>query len=127
MEAGIYLNVTVLTLSRFSTDYNIPNREKRAHRNNYIFLFECNMKKKKYYVDQETWFLTILKTLLYSVLKAIQKPDKCDIHLNWNSLHAMPNSHYVASSYNKKKFRKIKAYRKSVQKEPTDRCPLILD
>ena len=39
MEAGIYLNVTVLTLSRFSTDYNIPNREKRAHRNNYIFLF----------------------------------------------------------------------------------------
>ena len=47
---------------------------------------------------------------------------------NWDSLHARLNSHYKAWSYKKKKHKKIKAYRKSVQKEPTvKRCLLILD
>ena len=48
--------------------------------------------------------------------------------LNWDSLDARLNSHYKACSYKKKKNKKIKAYRKSVQKEPTiKRCLLILD
>ena len=34
--------------------------------------------------------------------------------LNWDSLHARLNSHYKAWSYKKKKYKKIKAYRKSV-------------
>ena len=47
---------------------------------------------------------------------------------NWDSLHARLNSHYAAWSYKRKKCKKIKAYRKPVQKEPTDkRCLLILD
>ena len=47
---------------------------------------------------------------------------------NWDSLYARPNSHYKAWSYKKKKHKKIKAYQKSLQKEPTDnRCLLILD
>ena len=41
--------------------------------------------------------------------------------------HARLNSHYEAWSYKKKKHKKIKAYGKSVQKEPTvKRCLLIL-
>ena len=45
----------------------------------------------------------------------------------WDSLHARLNSYYVAWSYKKEKPKKIKAYRKSVQKEPTiKRCLLIL-
>ena len=47
---------------------------------------------------------------------------------NWDSLHARLNSHDKAWSYKKKKYKKIKAYRKSIQKEPTvKRCLLILD
>ena len=47
---------------------------------------------------------------------------------NWDSLHARLNSHYEAQSYQKKKHKKIKAYRKSVQEEPTvKRCLLILN
>ena len=48
--------------------------------------------------------------------------------LNWDSLHAMLNSHCKAWSYMKKKHKKIKAYRKSLYKELTvNRCLLILD
>ena len=47
---------------------------------------------------------------------------------NWDSLHARLNSYYKAWSYNKRKHKKIKAYRKSVQKElKVKRCLLILD
>ena len=38
---------------------------------------------------------------------------------NFDSLHAMLNSHYKAWSYKKKKHKKITAYRKSIQEEPT--------
>ena len=48
------------------------------------------------------------------------------VFCNWDSLHARLNSHYKAWSYKKKKHKKIKAYRKSVQKKPTvKRCLLI--
>ena len=47
---------------------------------------------------------------------------------NWDSLHARLKSHYEAWSYKKKKHKKITAYKKSVQKEPTvKRFMLILD
>ena len=47
---------------------------------------------------------------------------------NWDLLHARLNSHYEAWSYKKKKYRKIKTYRKYILKEPTvKRCVLILD
>ena len=36
---------------------------------------------------------------------------------NWDSLHARLNNHYKAWSYKKNKRKKIKTYRKSVQKE----------
>ena len=51
-----------------------------------------------------------------------------DFFLKWYSLHARLNSHYEAWSYKKKKHKKVKAYRKSIQKEPTvNRYLLILD
>ena len=47
---------------------------------------------------------------------------------NLDSLKARPNCHYEAWSYKKKKYKKIKAYRKSAKKEPTaNRYLLILD
>ena len=50
------------------------------------------------------------------------------LFLNIDSLHSRLNSHYKAWSYKKKKHKKIKAYRKSLYKEPTfNRCLLILD
>ena len=50
------------------------------------------------------------------------------IFLNWDSLHERLNSHCKAWSYKKKKRKRIKAYRKSLQKEPiVSRCLLILD
>ena len=42
-----------------------------------------------------------------------------DIFFNWNLLSGRLNSHCNAQSYKKKKRKKIKAYRKSVQREPT--------
>ena len=45
---------------------------------------------------------------------------------NWNSLHARLNNHYKAYSYKKKKHKKIKTQRKSVQKIIVKRCLLIL-
>ena len=48
--------------------------------------------------------------------------------LNLASLHARMNSHYIAWSYKKKKSKKIKSYRESIQEEPAvNRCLLILD
>ena len=50
------------------------------------------------------------------------------IFFNLDSLHASLNSDYKIWSYKKKKHKKMKSYRKSVQKEPTvKRCLLILD
>ena len=50
------------------------------------------------------------------------------LFFNWDSLHARLNSHYKAWSYKKKGHKKIKAYRKSLYKEPTvNKCLLILD
>ena len=50
------------------------------------------------------------------------------VFFNWDSLHAGINNHYKAWSCKKKKHKKIKAYRKSVYKEPTvKRCLLILE
>ena len=40
------------------------------------------------------------------------------VFLNWDSLHARLNSYYEAWSYKKKKHKKIRAHRKSAEKEP---------
>ena len=46
----------------------------------------------------------------------------------WDSFYPRLNIHCKVWSYNKKKHKKIKAYRKSLYKEPTvNRCLLILD
>ena len=47
---------------------------------------------------------------------------------NWDFLHPRLNSHFKAWTYKKKRHKKIKAYRKFLQKEPTvNRCLLILN
>ena len=35
-------------------------------------------------------------------------------YFNWDSLHARLDSHYNSRSYKKKKYKKVKAYMKSV-------------
>ena len=48
--------------------------------------------------------------------------------MNWDSIYARLNRHYKAWNYEKKKYKKIKAYRKSLEKEPTvNSFLLILD
>ena len=50
------------------------------------------------------------------------------IYINWDSRHAKLSSHYESWSYKKKKYKKIKAFRKSALKKPTNkRWLLILD
>ena len=61
-------------------------------------------------------------------ISVVQKEVLDYYFFNWDSFHARLNSHYEAWSYKKKKHKKIRAHRKSVQKEPTvKRCLLILD
>ena len=64
----------------------------------------------------------------YSSSKAEIITNGSDIFLNRDSFHIRLNSHYKTWSYKKKKLKKIKAYMKSLWKEPTvNRCMLILD
>ena len=56
--------------------------------------------------------------------KAIAKC--CQFCFNWDSSHARLNSHYEAWNCKKKKCKKIKAYRKSVLKEPTVKSYLLI-
>ena len=69
--------------------------------------------------------------LLESLCNEVSGLETCNfiiIFFNWDSLHAQLSSQYKAWSYKKKKHKKIKAYNKSLQKEPTvNRCLLILD
>ena len=63
--------------------------------------------------------------LEYEEKKFLPHPvSASEIFLNWNSLHTTLNSHYVAWSYKKKKYKK--AYRKSVQKKPTIKRSLVI-
>ena len=68
---------------------------------------------------------------LYVIIRTPAEGQEGRCHqafFNWDSLHARLNSHYKARSYKKKKHKKIKAYTKSLQKEPTvNMCLLILD
>ena len=48
----------------------------------------------------------------------------CLFFKNWDSVHARLNSHYEARNYKKKKYKKIKAYRK--YKDPTDKKCLVI-
>ena len=59
---------------------------------------------------------------------SLQVAQMKHIIFSWGSLYVRLNSHCKAWSYKKKKHKKIKAYGKSLQKEPTiNRCLLILD
>ena len=96
---------------------------------------------------QEGNFLLFILILLLTVLKNLEIFNRIDnwiskrsgwvtesiggeyvnipLFFNWDSLHVRLNSHYGEWSYKKKK---IKAYKKSVQKELTvKRSLLILD
>ena len=60
--------------------------------------------------------------------QGFNRPTVLHFLYNWDSLYARLNSHYKTWSYKKKKHKKIKAYSKSVKKEPTvKRCLLIPD
>ena len=58
------------------------------------------------------WDVQLNFVPLYN-LKNVKNTHR-EVFLNWDSLHARLNSHYKALSYKKKKYEKIKAYRKSL-------------
>ena len=63
------------------------------------------------------------KSLIFIITKLLHVFFK-----NWDSFHVKLNSHYKVWSCKKKKYKKIKAYRKYVYKDPTAKsCLLILD
>ena len=71
---------------------------------------------------------TQLKTLPLQLVLRTTNQTKVFFAFFFNSLHARLSSHYKAWSYKKKNHKKIRAHRKSVQKEHTvKRCLLILD
>ena len=57
----------------------------------------------------------------YLGVEFFSKLNHIVIFFNWNSLHGSLNSHCETWSHRKKKYKKIKACRKSFQKEPTDK------
>ena len=60
--------------------------------------------------------------------RKIEHINKYIYFFNWDFLHAVINRHSKAWSYKKKRHKKVKAYRKSIYKQPTDnRCLLILE
>ena len=69
----------------------------------------------------------ILDKKFDSIMKFINNfHDTVLFFLNWDSLHARLNSHYRAWNYKKKRHKKIKAYRKSLYKEPTVNMYLLI-
>ena len=100
---------------------NSPHFPKRidARRQYFYFLYKNLGVIHRKRLGQTFW----IKTWIYHyLLNGIRFFFNCD------SLHERLNSRYEAWSQKKKKHKKITAYRKSVQKEPTVKsCPLILD
>ena len=45
---------------------------------------------------------------------------------NGESLYVRPNNHYKVQRYRKEKYKKVKAYRKSAEKEPTVKRYLVV-
>ena len=73
---------------------------------------------KQVYFLKERCRYRVLPTVKNSVINAVfpiwQIVELPNFFLNWDSLHAILNSHCKAWSYRKKKHKKIKAYKKSV-------------
>ena len=70
------------------------------------------MEKPNFATNNKIWFFTHQTYL-----------DQMIFFFNWDSLHARLSNHYDACNLKKKKHLKIKAYKKSVQKETTiKRC-----
>ena len=69
-------------------------------------------------LDWGTYIISIAKTAskkigaLIHCMKFISPEVALCLFLNWDSLHARLKSHYKAWNYKKKKYKKIKAYRK---------------
>ena len=92
-----------------------------THRLIYSFEFYFYKEKKKSFFSVCSWNI---ETVSFNILRS----DYDCFFFNRESLHAIPNIHYEAWSYKKKKEKMIKAYKKSVYKYPrVKRCLLILD
>ena len=73
-------------------------------------------------------YLILLLKFCLSPSRTLHILQPITLFFNWDSFHARLNSHYKAWNYKKKKHKKIKAYSKSLQREPTvSRCLSILD
>ena len=100
-------------------------------RTNYIY--GRVQEEKKIWKTLESLFdgrekvLNALKEKLFPV-KVMDVNAHEKTFFNWDSPHARLNSHYKAWSCKENKHKKVKAYRKSLYKEPAvNRCLLILD
>ena len=64
--------------------------------------------------------IMVLNEKLYGLMQSLRMYLINCCFANWDSLCARLNSHYKVQSYNKKKYNKIKTYKKS-EKEHTDK------
>ena len=89
-------------------------------------VFNQNMTKYFKFILAYVFFSTCELTLMSFREKPYRSGQKKIFFLDWDSLHARLNSHYEVWSYKKKKHKKVKAYRKSVKKEPTVKRYLLI-
>ena len=73
-------------------------------------IFQSCMEFAEGLMNQRIYFLKTSRLSEISIEKSFL--------FNWDSLYARLNSHHKVLSYKKKKYKKIKVYRKSVQKQP---------
>ena len=64
--------------------------------------------------------IMVLNEKLYGLMQSLRMYLINCCFANWDSLRTRLNSHYKVRSYNKKKYNKIKTYKKS-EKEHTDK------
>ena len=77
--------------------------------------------------EESTPFPTDITVFMVIAQPAVCRLEKILFRFSCDSLLARLNSPQKARSYKKQKYKRIKVYRKSAQKEPTDeRCLLIL-
>ena len=110
----------------YSTSSTSFSRGKSARYSNIFHYFSVTIPRCCKDVNAKSFF-TCTARLCNSLAKE-SFPLTYVVVFYWNSLHARLNRHCKACSYKKREHKKIRAYRKSLYKEPkVNRCLLILD
>ena len=127
-------NVLLNLIQQDDYDYSISDKVylygKHSGEAKYQYCINKHVKKMFFKIWKTERLILSIKTICrmsIKILKSQTQAENVMLFFKWDSLHTRLNSHYKAWSYKKKKHKKIKAYRKSLKKEPTvNRCPLTL-